>query len=75
MLLCSFSLHHIDMIVEGDTEDNKGWFTGFYGHPVENLGYQSWNLLRRLSMESTEPRLFMGDFNKIMYSHEKQWGD
>ncbi|KAA3477690.1 reverse transcriptase [Gossypium australe] len=72
VVLRSFSMNHIDVNVEGDMEDIRWRFTGFYGHLVENLRYYSWDLLRDLSIKSNEPWLVLEDLNEIMYSIKRK---
>lgn len=64
-------MHHIDASVGGDGEDASWHFTGFYGNPVESERYISWDLLRTLAIGNGCPWLVIGDFNEILFSHEK----
>lgn len=57
--------------------ENTWRFTGFYGNPVATLRHVSWDLLRRIySMNELVhlPWLIGGDFNEIMFIHDKQGG-
>lgn len=69
----SFSQGHIDCVIR---HSQITWrFTGFYGNPVVALRSSSWELIRRLfSMSELAhlPWLLGGDFNEIMYAHEKK---
>lgn len=49
-------------------------YTGFYGCPERARRVESWNLLRELAGESRLPWCIVGDFNDIMYDHEKSGG-
>ncbi|GMI65482.1 hypothetical protein HRI_000217500 [Hibiscus trionum] len=72
--LQSFSVRHIDMVIE-DNETSASWrFTGFYRAPEERHRAAAWDLLRRLSAMNDLPWLVMGDFNEILYSFEKEGG-
>ncbi|KAA3471267.1 Endonuclease/exonuclease/phosphatase [Gossypium australe] len=74
LTLISYSKSHIDVEVEEGGESIVWRFTGFYGAPVENERKDSWNLLRHLKRGCNKPWLILGDFNEIIYSHEKQRG-
>ncbi|KAL5543298.1 hypothetical protein UlMin_011008 [Ulmus minor] len=71
--LLSGSKGHIDVKVT--SPNSPGWrFTGLYGNPDTSLRSQFWNLLRRLGDSSSMPWLCGGDFNEILFGHEKQGG-
>lgn len=84
MLLCnepfdvsikSFSQGHIECVIQHSLLTWR--CTCFYGNPVTAYRYSSWELLRRLfSMNELAifPWLIGGDFNEIMFEHEKQGG-
>jgi hypothetical protein len=59
-------------------EDNVMWrFTGVYGESRAELKYLTWELLRDLfSQHETNPMpwLCAGDFNEILFHHEKEGG-
>lgn len=69
----SYSKGHIDTLITDNA--HKIWrVTGFYGNPeVANRKF-SWDLLRRLG-EDAEckdiPWIVGGDFNEILFTHEK----
>ncbi|MBA0632130.1 hypothetical protein Godav_000929, partial [Gossypium davidsonii] len=65
ILLHNFSMHRIDVTVKDEREDHRWRFTGFYGHPMGTLRYQSWELIQRLAEEGNDPWLFMGNFSEI----------
>lgn len=67
VLLKSYSDYHIDVEVGGDLPRRV---TLFYGHPMVNLPYQSWGLLRKLKENEGQPWLVMGDFNEVLLSWE-----
>ena len=73
--LRSKSKYHIDMEVTMLGEA-KWRFTGIYGEAKSELKTRTWETLRRLFSESSEslPWLCTGDFNEILYHHEKEGG-
>ncbi|GMI84759.1 hypothetical protein HRI_002145200 [Hibiscus trionum] len=72
--LRSFSVRHIDVILEEDSDGCSWRFTGFYGAPeVENRA-ASWNLLRQLNDLPDFPWMVMGDFNELLFASEKSGG-
>lgn len=55
--------------------DGFRWrFTGIYGEPARDKKWKTWRLLRILNQQLDLPWLCAGDFNKILYSHEKIGG-
>lgn len=71
--LLNYSKNHIDAkIVE---KDGFKWrFTGIYGEPANDKRNITWKLLRVISQQLNLPWLCAGDFNEIMYNHEKRGG-
>ena len=63
----------IDVTV-GDGTDEVWRFTGFYGEPKWEDKHLSWSCLRDLHQRIKLPWLIVGDFNEILYSHEKEGG-
>lgn len=59
-------------------EDNKWWrFTGIYGESSPELKFLTWELLRDLFVQherNSMPWLCAGDFNEILFHHEKEGG-
>ncbi|KAA3486285.1 reverse transcriptase [Gossypium australe] len=72
--LKTFSKHHIDVLVEDNNVQGEWRYTGFYGSPYANAQADSWRLLRVLGQEQQGLWLVSGDFNEILYSHEKSGG-
>lgn len=67
---------HIDCVFE--SEGFAGRFTGFYGHPETSQRRYSWELLRKLHSVpnfGAMPWILGGDFNEILYAHEKVGGN
>ncbi|KAH6762363.1 hypothetical protein C2S52_019796 [Perilla frutescens var. hirtella] len=64
----SSSSHHINA-------DIDNWrFSGVYGWAENNLTHLTWDLLRDLCKEGSKSWLCAGDFNEILYHHEKSGG-
>ncbi|KAL8133796.1 hypothetical protein AgCh_009020 [Apium graveolens] len=49
-------------------------YTGFYGCPEHQRRRESWQMIRNLGTQSQLPWCIIGDFNDIMYEHEKKGG-
>ncbi|CAO2841154.1 unnamed protein product [Amaranthus hypochondriacus] len=70
--LVSFSNHHI-LIMEADGVNH--WFAcGIYRWAEHSQKHQTWDLMRSLKKFIDVSFLFFGDFNEIVYSHEKMGG-
>jgi hypothetical protein len=65
---------YIDIrVVESDT---KIWrLTGIYGEPRWEDKYKTWDKLRQLKHTNNLPWIVIGDFNEILFSHEKEGGN
>ncbi|XP_074315649.1 uncharacterized protein LOC141651854 [Silene latifolia] len=72
--LISSSAHHVDVEVRGLFSEDTWRLTGFYGWADNEEKDLSWQLLRDLRGLSTLPWLIIGDFNQILYDHEKKGG-
>lgn len=73
MKLWNFSKYHIDMDVK--EEDGREWrFTGVYGEPQMDLKFRTWQTLRSLTSAPVKAWLLAGDFNEILFAHEKEGG-
>ncbi|KAF5472061.1 hypothetical protein F2P56_008808 [Juglans regia] len=71
----SYSMNHVDAVIKDPNLRRGQWFlTAMYGYPKTHLRYQTWNLLRMLCRANDDPWMVMGDFNEVMYSHEKCGG-
>ncbi|VFQ90108.1 unnamed protein product [Cuscuta campestris] len=69
--LHSFSRNHIDIGV--NLPGLPPWrLTCFYGYPERVRHVASWNLLRDLSSSSSLPWVVIGDFNDLLFQHEKR---
>ncbi|XP_074315672.1 uncharacterized protein LOC141651878 [Silene latifolia] len=73
---CTFrstSVHHMDFNIHGI---EVSWrVTGFYGWPAMSDRHLSWELLRLLCSQETDPWLCIGDFNEILYANEMKGGN
>ncbi|KAL0460647.1 UNVERIFIED_CONTAM: hypothetical protein Slati_0691900 [Sesamum latifolium] len=69
--LRSFSSNHIDADVITDCESVNWRFTGFYGEPDVTRRKTTWELLKRLSMQSDAPWLCVGDYNEVLFQYKK----
>lgn len=73
--ILSYSKYHIDACVEEDGSSPLKYFiTGFYGNPDASQRHRSWDLLRFLCRNDDEAWLVFGDFNEILFNHEKLGG-
>nr|POE95051.1 hypothetical protein CFP56_15118 [Quercus suber] len=66
----SSSPNHIDAII-GDVSAVQWRFTGIYGHADPSKKHETWSLIRGLHRKFSLPWLCAGDFNEILWSHEK----
>ena len=56
-------------------DDGRKWrCTGFYGEPARENKHKSWEYLRGLHQMRDEPWIAFGDFNEILFMHEKEGG-
>jgi len=64
---------HIDVDIE--EANGRVWrFTGVYGESQGDKKFRTWEMLKRLSTPSDGPWMCAGDFNEILYNHEKEGG-
>ena len=70
----SCSNAHIDVVVRESPSSPPWRATGFYGQPRSEKRYISWQLLEALRDQCKMPWIVFGDFNEIVYSHEKSEG-
>lgn len=69
--LHNFSRYHVDM--EITKQDGYKWcFAGIYGEPATDKKEKTWKLMRILNQQLKLPWLCAGDFNEILYAHEKK---
>lgn len=50
-------------------------YTSFYGCPERSRRRESWDLIRLLASRSASPWCIIGDFNDLMFEHEKIGGE
>jgi hypothetical protein len=68
--IISYGQHHIDSLI-WDGVYHVAWRCTFvYGEPRTQDRHHMWDLLKRLKSCSNAPWLVIGDFNKVMWSHE-----
>lgn len=71
--LLSGSKGHIDMLISSH-DNSTSHFTGLYRNPDASLRTHFWSLMKRLGDLHSFPWLCGGDFNEILFGHEKQRG-
>jgi hypothetical protein len=72
--LRGMSQYYIDVDVKG--EDGFTWrFTGVYGEAQSDQKHHTWQQLMNLNVDLVRPWLCAGDFDEILFSHEKEGGD
>ncbi|XP_019181782.1 PREDICTED: uncharacterized protein LOC109176840 [Ipomoea nil] len=72
--LLSYSKNHVD--IEVTMPGFQKWrMTGFYGFAQRWRRNESWELIRSLSHRSQLPWVMIGDFNDLLYQHEKRGGN
>jgi hypothetical protein len=64
--------NYIDAIVDGDNDETKWRLTGIYGESSWENKYKTWERLRELHGMIEMRWLVIGDWNEILYSHEKE---
>jgi hypothetical protein len=65
--------YHIDVDVV-ESNGVKWRFTRIYGESKAGEKENTWRLLRTLQGQSDLPWLCIGDFNEILFAHEKEGG-
>jgi hypothetical protein len=66
--------NYIDVCVTESLD--KVWrLTGIYGEPRWEDKYKTWDKLRELNGQHNLPWVVLGDFNEILFSHEKEGGN
>lgn len=72
--LRSFSKDFIDVDIQENVGSSIWRWTGFYGSPYIRDRGRTWDLLRTLGNHQNMPWLVSGDFNEILYAHDKKGG-
>ncbi|XP_074369753.1 uncharacterized protein LOC141711250 [Apium graveolens] len=65
--------HYIDCEVKCD-QIGRWRYTGFYSCPERYRRRESWSILKHLASQSQLLWCILGDFNDIMFAHEKNGG-
>jgi hypothetical protein len=64
--------------IDVQVTENHGkiWrLTGMYGEPRWEDKYKTWDKMREIKNNCNRPWVLIGDFNKILFSHEKDGGN
>ena len=69
--LLSFFRNHVDMKIKVGTKAQPWRLTGIYGELDANRRKETWRLLRGLAAQYDFPWCCYGDFNEILWDHEK----
>ncbi|XP_019171433.1 PREDICTED: uncharacterized protein LOC109166988 [Ipomoea nil] len=72
--LLSYSTNYVDIEVT-ITGHPAWWMTCYYGFSERTRRTKSWDLLRALAAASNLPWTVMGDFNDLLFQHEKRGGN
>jgi hypothetical protein len=66
--------NYIDVQIQ--ERPDKIWrLTGVYGEPRCEDKYKTWDRIRELHSQHNLPWVLIGDFNEILFSHEKEGGN
>ena len=68
--MVSSSPNQIDTIIR-DVSNDQWRFKGVYGFADSARKHETWTFLRDLHYQFSIPWLCAGDFNEILWSHEK----
>jgi hypothetical protein len=63
--------------INADVKEDDGvmWrFTYVYGESQRDLKHRAWHQLKGLHIDPVVPWMCTGDFNEILFSHEKEGG-
>jgi hypothetical protein len=66
--------NYIDVMVNSNNAATKWRLTGIYGEPAWGDKYKTWERLRELHGQVDSRWMVIGDWNEILYSHEKEGG-
>jgi hypothetical protein len=73
VVLRDSSKNYIDVDIQEDS--GVVWrFTGMYGESKAELKHHTWSRMRELHAKRNLPWLCAGDFNEILFQHEKEGG-
>ncbi|XP_019158575.1 PREDICTED: uncharacterized protein LOC109155346 [Ipomoea nil] len=72
--LISYSKNYIDLEISISGFPN--WrMTCFYGYPHRSRRRDAWDLIKLLKPQSNLPWIMIGDFNDLLFQHEKRGGN
>jgi hypothetical protein len=66
--------NYIDVQIQ-ERPDKIWHLTGVYGEPRWEDKYKTWDRIRELHSQHNLPWVLIGDFNEILFSHEKEGGN
>jgi exonuclease III len=66
----NYSNNHISVRID-DPAKGSWQFTGYYGFPERGRRRNAWDFLRNLASDTRLPWCIGGDFNDILFEHEK----
>jgi hypothetical protein len=66
--------NYIDVMINGNDAVTNWRLTGIYGEPSWSEKYKTWERLRELHGQINSRWMVIGDWNEILYSHEKEGG-
>jgi hypothetical protein len=55
-----------------ESQDKIWWLTGLYGESRWDHKYKTWDKIKELRNNSPLPCIVLGDFNELLFSHEKE---
>ena len=71
----TYSLWHIDVILNEEDRKKRWRFTSFYGNPETSKRDESWALIKNLSSKCELSWVIIGDFNELLHANEKERGN
>ncbi|XP_074304103.1 uncharacterized protein LOC141638656 [Silene latifolia] len=70
----SSTAHHIDEAIRGVFNVDEWRLTGVYGWSRHEDKWKTWRLMKDIKSLSSLPWVMIGDFNQILFEHEKKGG-
>ncbi|XP_074305072.1 uncharacterized protein LOC141640007 [Silene latifolia] len=72
--IISSTAYHIDVVVRGLFNLDEWRLTGIYGWARGEEKWRTWHIMKDIKPLSNLPWVMIGDFNKILFEHEKHGG-